>query len=115
MLPKANRLKKNKDFEKVFKHGKKYVLPGGKIYLKIVRNNFKNSRFAFVASKEFSKKALIRNKAKRKLREIVKARLSEIKKGIDGAIVALPGLEIEDLQKLGEEINKLFKKAGILN
>ena len=113
MLPKKNRLKKKKDFEKVFKTGKGYKEDF--LFLKIAGNNLKTSRFGFVVSKKFSKKALIRNRIKRRLRELVKLKLSEIKKGIDGIILVNPGLEDKDFWELEEIINKLFKKAGIIS
>ncbi len=111
MLPKENRLKKKKDFETVFKQGKGFKQ--GFLYLKIIKNNLDTSRFGFVISKKFSKKAVIRNKAKRRLSEIIKIRLPGIKKGIDAIIVVMPGAE-NDFQKLEQIINKLFKKAKIL-
>jgi ribonuclease P protein component len=114
MLPRVNRLKKKKDFERVFKEGKRYVLPFGKLYLKIIKNNQKNSRFGFVVSKKFSKKATIRNRIKRKLREVIRTKLPEIKKGTDGIVVVGQDLDTEDFRELEEEINKLFKKAGII-
>ncbi len=110
MLAKINRLKKDKDFEKVFKQGQGFKQ--GLLYLKIRKNNLKTSRFGFVISKKFSKKAVIRNKTKRRLSEIIKTKLPEIKKGIDVVIVATPGAE-NDFQGLEDVVNKLFKKAGI--
>ena len=133
MLLKENRLKKKKDFEKVFKTGKGYKEDF--LLLKIRENNLKTSRFGFVVSKKFSKKALIRNRIKRQLRELVKLKLSKIKKGIDAVILTVPalldpgqvrvltklspavkkqGLKDKDFCELEEIINKLFKKAGIL-
>ena len=111
MLPKRNRLTKKKDFERVFKEGKKYNLPGGKIYLKIIKNKLKSSRFGFVVSKKISKKATVRNRIKRRLREAVRMKMPEIKKGIDGVIVVVPDKDFSEVQ---EEINKIFKKAGIM-
>ncbi len=111
MLPKINRLKKDKDFERVFKQGK--GLKQGFLYLKIKKNSLDTSRFAFVISKKFSKKAVIRNKTKRRLSEIIKTKLLEIKKGMDVIIVVMPGAE-NDFQKLEQTIDKLFKKAKIL-
>lgn len=111
MLPKINRLKKKKDFERVFKKGEGYKEDF--LYLKIIKNNLKNSRFGFVVSKKFSKKAVIRNKIKRRLRELTKIKLPKIKKGIDGVIVVMPGLEVNNFWDLEEKINKLFEKAGI--
>jgi len=112
MLPKENRLKKNKDFEKVFKEGKGFK--EDLLVLKKVKNNLKSSRFGFVVSKTFFKKASLRNKIKRRLRELVRIKLNEIKKGIDVVIIAKPGLETKDFQEIKEIVNKLFKKAKII-
>lgn len=112
MLPKQNRLKKKKDFERVFKEGQGFKEDF--LFLKVVKNNLKISRLGFVVSKNFSKKATLRNKIKRRLRELVRINLSKIKKGIDGALVAQPGLETKDFWEIEEVINKLFTKAGIL-
>ena len=110
MLPKLNRLKREKDFETVFKQG--HGFKQGLLYLKVVKNNLDASRFGFVISKKFSKKAVIRNKTKRRLSEIIKAKLPEIKKGMDAIIVVMPGAENE-FQKLEDTIDKLFKKAKL--
>lgn len=112
MLSWANRLKKKKDFERVFKRGKGFK--ENFLYLKIKKSNLKSSRFGFMVSKKFSKKAATRNKIKRRLSELVRIKLPLIKKGIDGVIVVMPGLEINDFWELEEIINKLFKKANLI-
>ncbi|XOB42754.1 MAG: ribonuclease P protein component [Candidatus Nealsonbacteria bacterium] len=112
MLAQLNRLKKKKDFEKVFKLGKGIKL--GFIALKINKNNFKNSRFGFVVSLKVSKKAVVRNKVKRRLREIVRARIKDIKKGIDVVLIALPDSATKEFEETEKLVEKLFKKAGIL-
>ena len=111
MLPVRNRLKKKKDFERIFKEGQGFKQ--GFLYLKIKKNNLKSSRFGFIVSKKFAKKAVIRNKIKRRLRELIKIKLPEIKKGIDGIIIVIPGLKTTDFRQLEEIINKLFKKAKL--
>lgn len=112
MLPIKNRLKKKKDFERVFKKGKGFK--EGFLFLKIVKNNLKESRFGFIVSKEVSKKAVIRNKIKRKLKKSVQLNLLKIKDGIDGALIVKAGLETKDFQELKEIIEKIFTKAKIL-
>lgn len=112
MLLKENRLKKNKDFKKVFKEGKGFKEDF--LVLKKAKNNLKISRFGFAVSKTFFKKATLRNKIKRKLRESVRIKLNEIKKGIDVVIIASPGLETKDFREIKEIVNKLFKKAKII-
>jgi len=112
MLAKANRLKKKKDFERVFKIGRGFKEDF--LFLKNAKNNLKSSRFAFIISKKFSKKATLRNKIKRRLSELIRLKMPEIQKGIDGIIVIMPGLEKTDFWELEEIINKLFQKAGII-
>ena len=112
MLPKINRLKKKKDLEKVFKKGK--GVKEGLLILKTVKNNLNNSRFGFVVSRKVSKKASLRNKVKRRLRDLVKERLKKIKRGKDNLLIALPGLERKSFKEIEETINKLFKKAKIM-
>lgn len=112
MLPKANRLKKKKDFEKVFKEGKRFKEDF--LFLKIRKNNLKVSRFGFVVSQKISKKATIRNKIKRRLRELVRLKLPKIKTGIDGALIVKEGLENKDFWEIEELMDKLFKKADLI-
>lgn len=111
MLSEANRLKKKKDLERVFRRGQGFK--EGFLFLKIVSNNLKTSRFAFVISLKVAKKASLRNKIKRRLREIIKIKLPKMKTGFDIVLVTFPGIETQDFQEIEETINKLFKKAKI--
>jgi len=114
MLPERNRLKKRKDFEKVFKEGKSWK--ESFLLLKTVPNKLKVSRFGFIVGKKYSKKAVLRNKIKRRLREIIRERLPEIKEGLDGVVIVLSEAEKgkeESFEGLKKIINKLFKKAKI--
>ena len=112
MLPKANRLKKKKDFERVFKTGKGFK--ESFLVFQAAKNNLKNSRFGFVVGKSVSKKTTTRNKIKRRLRELVRIKIKKIKKGIDGVFVAKPGLETKDFWEIEKTMNQLFKRAKIL-
>ena len=113
MLPKKNRLKNKKDFERVFKQGKGFKEDF--LFLKIAKNNLKENRFGFIVSLKVSKKAVLRNKVKRRLREIIKERLPEIKPGVDIVLIAQKGIEEKDFSEIRETINKLFGKVKILN
>lgn len=108
MLPQENRLKKKNDFDKVFKRGQGFKQDF--LYLKIRKNNLKSSRFGFVVSKKFSKKAVIRNKIRRRLSELIRKKLPEIEKRIDGVIIVMPGAE-NNFQELEKTIDKLFEQA----
>ena len=111
MLPRVNRLKKKKDFERVFKRGKGFKEDF--LFLKIISNNLKASRFGFVVGKKISKKAILRNKIKRILREQVRTKLPKIKTGFDGVLVVVNSLPAKDFKEIAEVVNKLFKKAKL--
>lgn len=107
MLAFKNRLKKQKDFERVFKGGNGFKQ--GSLYLKIIENGLQSTRFGFVVSKKFSKKAVDRNRVKRILREVIKNNLSNIKSGLDVVVVVNSGTKI-DSEELNKIIVGLFKK-----
>jgi len=113
VLPKPNRLQKNKDIEKVFKKGKKFK--ENFLVLKIAPNNLDKIRFGFIVPQKFFKKATLRNKIRRKLRELIALKLKKIRKGIDVILIATPGLETKDFWEIDEVIDRLFKKARLIN
>jgi len=111
MLPKVNCLKRKKDFERVFKEGKGFKEDF--LFLKFYLNNLKKSRFGIIVSQKISKKAIIRNKIKRRIRAVINSKLPKIKKGMDIVLVVLPGLETKDFWEIEDTINRLFEKAKI--
>lgn len=113
MLSQVNRLKKKKDIERVLKKGR--GIKEDFLILKIIRNDLNQIRIGFIVSQKVSKKANIRNKVKRRLREMVRAKLKEIKVGRDIILIAVPGLEKKDFITIKENLNQLFKKAKINN
>ncbi len=84
-LNKKNRLKKKKDFETVFKKGK--AVKGNFLFVKYFGNNLGLPRIAFVVSLKVSKKAVIRNRIRRTISEIVSKSLKKIQP-VDIIIIA---------------------------
>ena len=113
MLPKENRLKKKKDFEKLFKEGKSFKEKF--LVLKVNNNNLDDNRFGFIVSKKISKKAVVRNKIKRQLREIVRKEINNYQKGFDVAVIALPGTELKNFGEMSQALEYILKKIKILN
>jgi len=110
MLKKQNRLKKKKDFEKVFKEGKSFK--NDFLIVKINENSLKFPRFGFVVSKKVSGKSVVRNKIKRRLRELVKEKVRKIEdKSIDCIFIALPKSKNRDFEEIGKVVENLFKKV----
>jgi len=113
MLPSANRLKRQKDIEKVFKKG--IGFKEDFLILKTVKSGLKNSRFAFVVSKKISTKATTRNKIRRRLSELVRSLLKKVKSPAkDAILMAGQGLEKQDFWEMEKSLVELFKKAKFL-
>ncbi|MDD4358411.1 MAG: ribonuclease P protein component [Candidatus Pacebacteria bacterium] len=111
MLKKENRLTKKKDFDRVYKKGR--GIRSDSLFLKILENDKEKTRIGIVISKKVSKKAVERNKIKRRIREIV--RKMDFCKGFDIIVVAYPNAKEKDFEGIKQEIIYLFKKAKCLN
>ena len=109
MLSLQNRLKKKKDFERVFKQGDS--ARGSLIFMKILKNQNPDSRIGFVVSKKISNKAVVRNKIKRQLRESAREELKKYQPGYDMVIVTLPGIQKVDYKEIKNQVSLVFKKG----
>lgn len=113
MFKKESRLSKNNDFDKVFKEGKGVF--SGFLGIKIIKNCFKYNRFGVLVGTKVSKKAVDRNKIKRRIRESIKKIESDLLVGYDIVITTSPGIlnkefsEIDSFLKKGLKRLKLFK------
>lgn len=108
MLAKKSRLKKNKDFDLVFKEGK--TAYGGFLGVKIRKNQLENNRFGILLSTKVSKLAIVRNLYKRRIKNILKNQKPEIKEGYDCVIIVLPTIINKNYQEIKGEINNTFNK-----
>ncbi len=108
MLPKENRLKKKKDFEKVFEKGE--TIKGDSVYIKALKTKEPFTRIGFIVSKKVSLNAVERNKIKRRIREIVKT--IPIKNKFDIVIVSLSKIKKNTFEEIKQDIEKTFKKIN---
>ncbi len=112
MLPKINRLVKSEEITRVWKDGRYFR--GKSVNFKILRNRHLSvSRFAFIVSNKITKKAVWRNKIKRKLRAIIQKKLNSLKSGYDILILAQPEILDWSYQAISEEVDKILKKARL--
>lgn len=112
MLPRKYRLTAEKDFNRIFKRGRS--VSGKGVGLKVAPNRLEVSRFAFVVSTKISKKAVVRNKLKRQMREVVCEVLEDIKKGMDVVVMARKDAADAEFSILKDSLLKVLKKAGVL-
>lgn len=111
MLPKENRLKKEKDFERIL--GSRRIREEFFI-LRVLKNDSGKIRFGITVSKKVSKKATVRNKTRRRILSLFSLFLPRTKEGTDILLTVLPGLEKKKFKEIQEMIEKIFKKSGLL-
>jgi len=77
-------------------------------------NGLDLSRFGFIVSTRISKKAVLRNRAKRLLREVVRALLPKMKGGFDVLFLAKKETIKASQAQILKEAKKLFKKGDLM-
>lgn len=111
MLPQKNRIDK-KLFPDFIKKAKTFS--SDNVYLKVAYNCPKNKAFAFVASLKVSKKAVERNKLKRRARAITHPLLKDVPSGICAAVFFKPAIIGKKYAEIKDEMIRLYKKAKII-
>lgn len=113
MLPFKNRLSKRKDHERVQKSGS--FVSFDNVAIKALENGTNDTRIGIVVGVKYSKKAVERNLAKRKIQEVVRSEIKNIKKGLDMVIMARKRDEEKTKNiNFGENIEEALKKGGLL-
>lgn len=111
MLPGINRLKNKKDFDRVFKQGKGLKLSF--LTFRLAKNNLAATRFGFVVGLKVSKKATVRNRIKRKLREAAQTALKKISQHFDIVVLASSGAQDKSLVEIQELFQEFLNKGRL--
>ena len=113
MLKKTHRLRKSKDYKRLVQNSRSCHF--GALSVRVMPNQKDITRVGVVAGIAISKKAVVRNRVRRQLQEIVRLFLKEreLKKGFD--IMVRP-----DARAIGRSYNELrnmlgniFEKIGV--
>jgi ribonuclease P protein component len=110
MLPKEIRLRKKGEFRQIYDQGRKYF--GKYMLLFVVINGLEMNRYGIVASKKVGN-AVIRNRSRRQVREIVRNAHGNLQPGNDMILViksSAVGVSFVDLQ---QDFASLCKKARL--
>ncbi len=103
MLPKKFRLKHKRCIKKVFLQGKKIYTS---LFLCLIKpSNKDHSRMTVIVSKKYDKRAVYRNRLKRKFREAVRENIIDLKENLD--IIIVPKKQSDKKHIL--EIKDMFK------
>jgi len=112
MLPRTFRLP-SKDIPEVLRHGIR--LRGEGVDFVYKKNRVSGyHRFAFIVSVKVDKRATVRNRMKRLLREAVQHILPGLPKGIDGALLVRGKLP-DSKAEVEVIVRAVFRKLGILS
>jgi ribonuclease P protein component len=112
MLSINNRLKKREDFAQVFSRGAYAGYDG--LSIKYAKNSLEASRIGFPIGKNYSKKATVRNRTRRMLREAIGQCIEKIKNGYDIIILIKPTYQNIELTKITTELKRVLSKANLL-
>ena len=110
MLKKINRLKKRYQFNYVYKSGEHYS--SEHLVLYVSPSKTKSIKVGFAVTRKVGH-AVVRNKIRRRLREIVKIQLPNLKQNYNIIVVAKENVSEASFDKLNLEFNKVLNKANL--
>lgn len=111
MLAGSFRLRKPADFNRVYRQGN--YNSSKNLYARIRKTKLPVSRVAVVVSKKISKRAVVRNRARRRISEILRLQWAKINPGFDIIIVVKTDLSALDHKTLEDEIISLLSRAKL--
>lgn len=120
MLPRAVRLRRNRDFQAVYRVRKSWATPHLVLYVRFgpgAGTDAPPVRIGFVISKKVAKRAHDRNRLKRRLRAICRERLLPRRRpgrAWDALFVARSSSPERDFAELTADVETLSRQAGLL-
>ena len=111
MLAKKNRLTKRDDFAIVYSKGAYSSLEG--ITIKYAPSKNISTRIGFSIGKNFSKKAVTRNRTRRVLQEACRLNIVLLKPGFDIVVIIKPEYKSTEFKNTVEFLKKIFTKANL--
>ncbi|HBA36283.1 TPA: ribonuclease P protein component [Candidatus Falkowbacteria bacterium] len=111
MLPKNKRIRLNKDFDHTFKTGQSFY--GQILGIKAAKNILPGNRLGIIINTKVSKKAVVRNRLKRQIREIVKKEFSLLTTGHDLVIIVFPPIIDKNFLEITAVIKTGLKRLGL--
>jgi ribonuclease P protein component len=109
MLESCLRLKKNRDFLRVYRKGKHCSFPF--FSARFFYNGLKNPRIGFSASRKIGN-AVLRNRSKRLLREAARQNLKSFFPGRDYVFVIRGGIKGASLEEVSRQMRQALSKLN---
>lgn len=109
-MKREHRLAGRDRFDEIRRHGKCWT--HRLLVVCILPNDLPGSRFGFSVSRRVGG-AVVRNRVRRRLREIVRLRLSTIAPGWDVVLIARPPIAQAEFRQLENAVGKVIAQAGL--
>lgn len=108
MLPKKFRLTKEEEFQTVLRKGE--VIQGSFLGLAFTRSGEDGPKIGIIVSRKISKKAVVRNRIKRAVREESRKYLEELTEDLLLVFLAKKRAAETDSQTIRQDVQNLFRK-----
>ncbi|MBM3205937.1 ribonuclease P protein component [Candidatus Shapirobacteria bacterium] len=115
MFPSKARFPLKKEFHRLKKTSQMFQGKFFGLLLSPQETPLPHSRFAIIVSNKVSKKAVVRNKLRRYLSEVLKDYWFQIRKGFDGVFLLKKTAVGVSFQSFQKEVQLLLKKAKLFN
>jgi len=109
-LKKRFRVKKEKDFNAIFKEGKSFA--NRKFVIYRLENNEQHFRVGLSVSKKLGN-AVMRNQIKRRIRHILIEHKNQLVENVDFVVIARKGVEILDYAEMEKNLLHVLKLSKI--
>lgn len=114
-MERRHRLSRSRDFEAVYRHGRSFATRYLVLYWFPREDADGDPRLGLAVPKSLGS-AVTRNRLKRQLREVWRARLEQVPRGRDYVLLARAGLpegaESRGLDWLGERIDEVLRRSS---
>ena len=111
MLPRPHRLARRSELTLVLRRGVPARAAGLLVKAYPTRRRF--SRFAFTVSNRVAKRATIRNRLRRQLRESTRQLLPKLRRGYDVVVQVLPGRPVRTSADLTDGLKRCFSHLNL--
>jgi ribonuclease P protein component len=110
MLHKDERISRGKEYKCIYNEGKR--IPGQYMIVFVHKNQLPYNRFGIVTSKKIGN-AVIRNRAKRQIREVIRKTLNNLRPGYDVVVVARFTMKQAVFALIESDFIRLMGKANL--
>jgi ribonuclease P protein component len=80
---------------------------------RVLRTDLGSTRYGLATSKALGS-AVVRNRVRRRLREVLRSMAPEVRPGWDVLVIARPGLVTADQRSMEETLGRLLRRSGVM-